>query len=628
MILKSNALNDTEILEAAIQNIIDHLPAHIYWKDVNGKYLGCNDLQAKSLNLESKMSIIGKTDFELPWPEGFAEEFRKNDIEVMRRDETKITEEPSTMDGKSVTVLSQKVVLKNKAEKIIGVLGISLDITDRKEKEQLIIEGKVHKTAKTEQEKFRKDVRQMIHDITTPLSSINNFVNNLGRDIPENTRVSLRQASDRIAGISQRLLSKYNGNNTDQTEQVFLASLALMEIVNERREDHRNTGVEIKLHIEPIATFACIKHNMDSIKRMMSNLIKNAVEALKYVKNSRVTVELRANAKRIFIIVNDNGSGMPEHVKDKVIQGIEVTDGKGMMGHGLGLTQVIDTINIGHGTYSIDIKDGTTWDIWFPRVEMPTWVVSEIKLSHDDLIIILDDDDSIHESWNHIFKDALINNKKLSLKHFKEGAEVIKYINGLSSEEKEKLFLLTDQELLDQKLSGLDVVAQVKLARSILVTSYSDNLKIQNDVIKLGIQILPKELVGFVKIHVGKEIIKWSNNADMVWLEDKIWYANNLIKKHYSYLKVETYTNPFVFLEEVRQYPLTTRFILDTHYETAPPESKLFQIDGFQIAEKLYEMGYSSIIVYVSEEPEDEVPNYIKIVPKNDRELMAKLDKI
>lgn len=606
-----------------LDQILFRVPCPIFWKNLDGLFLGCNKGFLDICGFHDYSQLIGKSDGELPWA-SLKDEYAKDDQYVITTGETITKVEDIALNGEIIVSETTKTPLLQDG-KIIGVLGICLDITDKREREKLIIENQVHQASAKEQERFRKDVRQMIHDITTPLSSINNFVNNLGRDIPENTRVSLRQASDRIAGISQRLLSKYNGNNVDNTEQVFLVSLALMEIVNERREDHRNTGVEIKLHIDQAATFACVRHNIDSIKRMMTNLIKNAVEALKYVKNAKVTVELRSNAKRIFIIVKDNGSGMEEHVKDKVMQGIEVTSGKGSMGHGLGLTQVIDTIRLGNGTYSINIKDGTIWDIWFPRVEKPSWVASEIKLAHDDLIVILDDDDSIHDAWNNIFREALISNKNLKLKHFKDGNEVLQYIDSFDSEQKNKIFLLADQELLDQKLTGGDIIKQLNPVRSMLVTSYADNLKIQNEVTELGIQILPKELVSFVKIHIGREIIKWSNHADMVWLEDKIWYANNLIKRHYNHLKVETYTNPFVFLEEVRQYPLSTKFILDTHYETAPPESKLFHIDGFQIAERLHEMGYSSIVVYVGEDMEDDVPSYIKVVQKNDREAMATL---
>ncbi|MBP9742559.1 MAG: hypothetical protein KBD37_04290 [Burkholderiales bacterium] len=47
--------------------IIDIIPASIYWKDKNGYYLGCNEYVVKMAGMSNKSDIIGKTDYELPW---------------------------------------------------------------------------------------------------------------------------------------------------------------------------------------------------------------------------------------------------------------------------------------------------------------------------------------------------------------------------------------------------------------------------------------------------------------------------------------------------------------------------------------------------------------------------------
>ena len=50
-----------------LKKVINSIPGHVYWKDINGKYLGCNKQQAKALCLESPSDIIGKTDHDLAW---------------------------------------------------------------------------------------------------------------------------------------------------------------------------------------------------------------------------------------------------------------------------------------------------------------------------------------------------------------------------------------------------------------------------------------------------------------------------------------------------------------------------------------------------------------------------------
>ena len=60
--------------------------AGIHWsKDKNGKYLSCNEFMVKTLGLNNKSDIIGKTDYELPWA-AQAHTLIKNDNEVMKED--------------------------------------------------------------------------------------------------------------------------------------------------------------------------------------------------------------------------------------------------------------------------------------------------------------------------------------------------------------------------------------------------------------------------------------------------------------------------------------------------------------------------------------------------------------
>lgn len=100
--------NTYRYLINALNNIIEHIPAHIYWKDTDGRYLGCNNLQIHNLGFKTRQDVIGKNDFNLPWPDGFACEFRKNDLQVIETCKINISEENSIMFGKKVVVLSQK----------------------------------------------------------------------------------------------------------------------------------------------------------------------------------------------------------------------------------------------------------------------------------------------------------------------------------------------------------------------------------------------------------------------------------------------------------------------------------------------------------------------------------------
>ena len=54
---KKNIDKSAEFLEC-LENIIAEMPGHVYWKDRNGVYLGCNDSQAKFLGFSSGKEIV------------------------------------------------------------------------------------------------------------------------------------------------------------------------------------------------------------------------------------------------------------------------------------------------------------------------------------------------------------------------------------------------------------------------------------------------------------------------------------------------------------------------------------------------------------------------------------------
>ena len=47
-----------------VLELLKRLPAHVFWKNKEGIYLGCNDAFAKSLGLSSAEEVIGKSDYD------------------------------------------------------------------------------------------------------------------------------------------------------------------------------------------------------------------------------------------------------------------------------------------------------------------------------------------------------------------------------------------------------------------------------------------------------------------------------------------------------------------------------------------------------------------------------------
>lgn len=117
------------------KQIFERMPIYIYWKNNHFRYLACNDVLAQNFKLGSTKAIVGKTDFDL-FPHKQACEIRKHDMEVMATGLACIFEEEGVEDNKATIYLTQKIPLFNGAGEIIGLAGISINITERKAKEE------------------------------------------------------------------------------------------------------------------------------------------------------------------------------------------------------------------------------------------------------------------------------------------------------------------------------------------------------------------------------------------------------------------------------------------------------------------------------------------------------------
>ena len=113
--------------------IINALPARVFWKDKNLIYLGCNTVFARDAGFAGPKDIIGKDDFQMGWREQ-AEKYRGDDREVIESGCAKllIEESQTTPEGNTITLLSSKIPLRDSKGEIVGMLGTYLDITKRK----------------------------------------------------------------------------------------------------------------------------------------------------------------------------------------------------------------------------------------------------------------------------------------------------------------------------------------------------------------------------------------------------------------------------------------------------------------------------------------------------------------
>ncbi len=195
---KNPECNNSEI---DLRNIISLLPGNIYWKDINGVFLGCNQQQADSVGFHSPQDLIGKTAFDT-LPEDQAKEITRIDQELIKTGKSITLEEISdSSDNASSVYLSKKIPLRNNKNEIIGILGVSFDITDRKAIEEELRHSK--EQAEAANQAKTEFLSNMRHDIRTPLSGIVGFSELLKSASKE---AHIKEYADNLVASSHALL--------------------------------------------------------------------------------------------------------------------------------------------------------------------------------------------------------------------------------------------------------------------------------------------------------------------------------------------------------------------------------------------------------------------------------------
>lgn len=195
----------------------------IYWKDRNGVYLGANTCSIKMVGLRTVDDIVGKTDYDL-FIKAEADQYRKNDLLVMEKGESIVTEENSTLpEGKRLTQLSCKQPLKNERDEIIGIVGNTVNITYLKENEIKLIEKNKNLKAENdrknvllEQAEFifinlinnyilKTEDKEIIENLITDIKKEKFFSKNSGNEINLNTTPIPTSSKEIILGIAHEL---------------------------------------------------------------------------------------------------------------------------------------------------------------------------------------------------------------------------------------------------------------------------------------------------------------------------------------------------------------------------------------------------------------------------------------
>ncbi|MCS6246235.1 MAG: PAS domain-containing protein [Opitutus sp.] len=161
-------LKNTEIALATERHLLEvlltGLPDSVFIKDREGRFLLANQVVAQWMG-ETPASLRGKSDTDI-YPPELAAVFRKDEEDVMASGMPVINREEviNTKDGRELYVLTTKLPYRNPAGEIIGVIGMSRNITLRKGFDAEM------RAAQTEIATLRSEVARLTTEVTSRLS--------------------------------------------------------------------------------------------------------------------------------------------------------------------------------------------------------------------------------------------------------------------------------------------------------------------------------------------------------------------------------------------------------------------------------------------------------------------------
>lgn len=339
---------------------------------------------------------------------------------------------------------------------------------------------------------FGEMAARVAHDIRSPLNTLK-VVSDSAVGLPDATRLLLDRAIQRIREVASGLVDMNKALMAREASTRVPTSTLLFpvihEVFEEKRLQYSSNKIAFKSELSPDAKMAFAAVQEDELKRTLSNLIDNSVEA----HADEVSVNISIEHGRINISIKDSGNGIPAKAFGKVGE-------KGFSfgkenGSGLGIYYAKRIVQQWNGDFKIMSNGGNGTEVLLslPVAQVPSCMVGQIDISSKPNLLILDDDPSIHEIWKAKIHAQGIN---ATVEHFFDSRSALDWARS-NRKKLPDCLLLSDFDLYGSAESGLDVIDRggFNLQNTILITNSYNSKTIQDKCLAMGIRVMPKPVL-------------------------------------------------------------------------------------------------------------------------------------
>ncbi len=344
--IRQRQLAEAEVVRqrSTLLAIINAIPDPIWFKDIQGRYLGINQACADLFG-QSSEQVLGKRDHELLNIE-WASKREEHDYTALTRDGTYESEgRVRYPDGHWVVFDTLRTIFRDDRGVPLGLVGVSRDITARKQAEAAMADAK---ELAEEAARLKSDfLANMSHEIRTPMNAIIGMAHLVQKtELAPRQRSyieKIQQASGHLLGVINDILdfSKIEAGKLGIEHIDFNLQQVLENVANLIGEKVAGKHLELVFNLDPKLPLQLVGDPL----RIGQILINYANNAVKFTERGEIELLIRAEQQdadqvQVYFAVRDTGIGISHDQLERLFESFQQADSSTTRkygGTGLGL---------------------------------------------------------------------------------------------------------------------------------------------------------------------------------------------------------------------------------------------------------------------------------------------------
>jgi len=426
--------------KSRLKYMIDAIPDLIFFKDAESKFLGCNKAFEKYINKKAE-DIIGLSEYDL---------FRKSDAAAYIKSDQRIIEfvepERSTNwveypNGQRYLFYTLKTPYFDSDNNLLGIIGISRDITEMEETRQRLILAK----EKAEESDRLKTafLANMSHEIRTPMNAIIGFSDLLSEDdLSQEDKLDFISKIKSAGGSLMSLINdiidiaKIEAGQLKVSESACDLNVMLHDLKGTFEELKNASGkksINLQLNVPESPVKSIVMTDPMRLQQILTNLLGNA---LKFTEFGSIEFGYSCQDNMLTFYVKDSGIGILRSKQKLLFQRFSQLDPSTTRkygGTGLGLAISKNLVDLLGGTIGMESNPGKGSNFFFtiPYKQailktVPTIKTDLLNINWKGKTILIAED----IMQNYLLMEALLRRSEVRLLHAVNGQIAIDIVKS------------------------------------------------------------------------------------------------------------------------------------------------------------------------------------------------------